>query len=172
MALAVFKHLGAIPGQVLAASDFMALAATNRWRNLDVLDGVKAGYAKGLFDEGPNYGIQLTANGFAAISTLNDPSQAETDAVTKSIETNQAETSANWAQNEMNEAVPLLSNGEETEHDQLFAIFNVEEKTTVMDRLLKSFSLRLPGMNWKALRCVSRRSSLNLYSFRHRVKSK
>ncbi|HTE78316.1 MAG TPA: hypothetical protein VK653_16480 [Xanthobacteraceae bacterium] len=95
MALAVFRHLGPIPGQVLAASDFIALATTNGWQNLDVLDGVKAGYAKGFFDDGPNYGIQLTANGFAAISSLNDSSQPEADAVAKSIETSQVETPAN-----------------------------------------------------------------------------
>jgi hypothetical protein len=112
MALTVFTHLGSIPGQVLMASDFMALAAIHGWRNLDVLDGVKAGYAKGLFDDGPNYGIQLTANGFAAISTLNDPSQAETDAVTKSIETSQGETSANLVQNQKDESRSLSSNGE------------------------------------------------------------
>ena len=34
MALTVFTHLGSIPGQVLMASDFVALAAIHGWRNL------------------------------------------------------------------------------------------------------------------------------------------
>jgi hypothetical protein len=130
MALAVFKHLSPSPGQVLSPYDFLAVAAANSWRNLDVLDGVKAGYTKGFFDDGPNYGVQLTPNGLAAISPLTDSSRAETAAFTKSIEISQTETSTNLAENEMSPAGSLPSSGEGSTHDKPFPIFEVEEDTT------------------------------------------
>ena len=104
MALAVCKSLSPSLGQVLSPYDFLAVAATNAWANLDVLDGVKAGYANGFFDDGPNYGIQLTANGFAAISPLTDLNQAGTAAFTKSIEIGQNEAATNSAENENSRA--------------------------------------------------------------------
>ena len=75
MALAAFKRSNRTPGQALSPFDFIDIAAKNSWRNLDVLDGVKAGFAKGFFDDGPNYGIQLTSAGFAAIAALNETVQ-------------------------------------------------------------------------------------------------
>jgi len=94
MALAIFKHFSPIPEQVLLPYDFIAVAGTNDWRNLDVLDGVKAGYAKGFFVDGPNYGIKLTSDGFAAISALDQTSQNETTAVSASTEINQTDAAA------------------------------------------------------------------------------
>jgi hypothetical protein len=138
MALAVFKHLGPLPGQVLATSDFIALAGTNGWRNLDVLDGVKAGYAKGFFDDGPNYGIQLTADGFAAVSPLNDSSRAQT--VVKTIETSQAETPANSTRNEISQGESVSANVKVSEHDTPFPAFDGESRGL----LNQKFSLRLP----------------------------
>jgi hypothetical protein len=129
MALAVFKHLSPSPGQVLSPYDFLAVAVTNSWRNLDVLDGVKAGYTKGFFDDGPNYGVQLTPNGFAAMSLLTDY-QAQTAAFTKSIEIGQTEAATNLAENEMSPAESLPSSGEGSTHDKPFPIFEVEEDTT------------------------------------------
>jgi hypothetical protein len=81
MALAAFKCSSRTPGQALSPFEFIDIAAKNFWRNLDVLDGVKAGFAKGFFDDGPNYGIQLTSAGFAAIAALNETVQTETTAL-------------------------------------------------------------------------------------------
>ena len=78
MALGVFKQFSTNPGQALLPHNFIAIAAKNDWRNLDVIDGVKLGYAKGFFDDGPNYAIKLTNDGFVAILALNEKLQNET----------------------------------------------------------------------------------------------
>lgn len=72
MALDAFKHFGAISGQRLFPHSLIAIAVKNDWRNLEVLDGVKLGYAKGFFADGANYEIKLTGDGFAAVSAANE----------------------------------------------------------------------------------------------------
>ena len=78
MALDVFKHFGTNPGQSLLPHNFITIAVKNDWENLDVIDGVKLGYARGFFDDGPNYEVTLTSNGFAAISAPNGTFPNET----------------------------------------------------------------------------------------------
>jgi hypothetical protein len=78
MALDIFRHFGINPGQGLLPHNFITVAAKNDWQHLDVIDGVKLGYAKGFFDDGPNYELKLTGDGFAAISAPNETIQTGT----------------------------------------------------------------------------------------------
>jgi hypothetical protein len=54
-ALDVFKHFGTNPRQGLLPDNFITIAAKDDWRQLDVIEGVKLGFAKGFFDDGSKY---------------------------------------------------------------------------------------------------------------------
>ncbi len=57
---------------MLLPRDFITIAAKNGWQNLDLIDGVKLGYAKGFFENGPGHAVQLTKDGFAAILAMSE----------------------------------------------------------------------------------------------------
>lgn len=67
MALDIFKHFGAHPGEALLRHNVAVLVAKNGWRMEDITKGIELGHATGFFEDGSHRSIILTEAGFAAI---------------------------------------------------------------------------------------------------------
>ena len=67
MALEAFRSINGRPGDVVTRRHFTAVALEKRWRSDEVAEGIKEGYDRGWFEDGPNGSVRLTKAGFSEL---------------------------------------------------------------------------------------------------------
>ena len=68
--LDTYKRMGRKAGDTLSAGNFISAAINNRISNQDIVDGLRAGYDRGLFEDGPRGSVLLTEAGYAAFLSI------------------------------------------------------------------------------------------------------